>query len=88
MRGLPRGASIEIPDGWNAAAFFGRIVTAGLCRYAELKSSELSAKDVFNMHRILDFQEYCRAKAVDMAKTEKPRRFLFDDERLEKDPWA
>lgn len=68
MDGLGGVASHPIPDGWRMEAFFERLVTAGVCSYAYLRSPATTAKDVFRMLRLLDFKMYREAKARENAR--------------------
>lgn len=63
MRGVRGGYGVTVPDGWSKASFFGRLVTEGMCSYDKLVDGTLSANDVFEMHRMLDFKLYCDLKA-------------------------
>lgn len=69
MDGMRRGKSVSIPEGWSDIVFFGRLITSGICRYPDLAVPGLSAKAVYDMHRMLDFQEYCQVKAIERPDT-------------------
>lgn len=60
---------ITVPAGWELYSFFGRLVNAGLCSYEALLSDELAIADIFAMHRILDWKDYCAAVALEKAET-------------------
>ena len=67
MRGAAPGPYVAVPEEWRATSFFGRIVTAGLCAYAQLSDGSLDMEDIFEMHRMLDFEEYCEAESRELA---------------------
>lgn len=68
MRKVSGMGGVTIPDGWESAALFGRLVTAGVCGYEYLRSVTTTPRDVFQMLRMLDFRDYCELKAMEKAR--------------------
>lgn len=68
MYGLSGMDSIEIPDGWESIALFGRLVTKGICSCEYLRSPRTSVRSAFEALRMLDFRDYCELKAMEKAK--------------------
>lgn len=68
MRGVSGESSIRIPKGWEAAAFFGRLVTRGVMTFKQLQSPETTPKAVFFALRALDIETYCELKATEKAR--------------------
>lgn len=81
MRGLPAGMLLEVPPGWEAAAFFERVAalvgpgalseTVPLDREGKLYAAKLSPREVFDCLRYIDFREYCRLAAAEKRRREK-----------------
>ncbi len=68
-----RPQKLKVPPGWECESFFGRIVVAGLCRYGELRSGDISIPTVFEMFRLLDWKDYCTSVALERAEANKPK---------------
>lgn len=68
MQGVRQSDGVVIPEGWQKYSFFGRIVNAGLCSYSDLVGGKIDVKAVFEMHRMLDFQDYCYLKMKEAKK--------------------
>ncbi len=66
-----------IPEEWSVTAFFSRIVVAELCSYEKLLDGSIDLRGVFAMHKMLDFAEYSRAKAVERAQNT-PKAIPFE----------
>ena len=79
MFGLASVAYEEIPDGWRRALFFGRLANAGLCTYGELRQGKLTLRDIFDMHRMLDFTDYLQAKAMGEAQASSGKEVDIDE---------
>ena len=57
------GRTIEIPDGWSVTAQVSRIVCAGLCTLQSLNDVTTSPEEYFEMHRLLDWQDYVKSES-------------------------
>lgn len=72
MKGLPDGVSIEVPEGWGATAFYSRLVAAGVCRFeslvAEPMAGGMTVRQAFDLHRMLDWRDYCEAVVLEKGK--------------------
>ena len=73
MRGVRGGGSVPVPKGWETVSFFSRLTTNGMCAHDKLIDGTLSLKDVFDMHRQLDFKDYVHLKSLEMAKKQNGR---------------
>lgn len=63
MQNVAGGEYIDIPDGWGKTSFFGRLLDTN-CQYESLvrapKDGGLTIKQVYDLLRILDWQDYKR----------------------------
>lgn len=53
-----RRATVEIPDDWRPDYTIGRIVTAGLATWKDLRDGEYSWPDIWQMSDFLDLQDW------------------------------
>lgn len=68
MLGLPGTDAVPVPEEWRREAFFGRLLTKGMCSYEFLASPDTPIRKVFGMLRMLDFETYLELKALEREK--------------------
>lgn len=68
MRGASGMCSIDIPVRWEAAAFFGRLVTEGIYSIEQLSSPQTKMRNVFLAMRMLDIENYFELTAMEKAR--------------------
>ncbi|MDR1534724.1 MAG: hypothetical protein LBU64_06435 [Planctomycetota bacterium] len=73
---LPGGEWLEVPEGWEGISFFGRLVNAGVCRLRDLTREPaeggLTVREVFDLHRMLDWKLYGEITLAERRKAASP----------------
>jgi hypothetical protein len=63
---------VDSPEGWGGIAFFARLVNAGVCGIGELArppaTGGLTIRQVFDLHRMLDWRDYCDSEIAERSK--------------------
>lgn len=73
-RGVKQQNVSKTPNGWSKIAFFGRLINAGHCTFDKLVDGTITLEHVFEMHRMLDLQDYYIHKAFEAQKAQMKRR--------------
>lgn len=70
------GEAFAPPAEWGDLPLFERLVRNGLCSYMDLLRPGLTAKDIYDMCRMLDMPEYRR---IESAVRSRPNREMDID---------